>query len=78
MRWVGRDLKDDIVPTPCHGQGCHLPDQVVQGPIQPGLEHPQSVEAAMPEGLTEAGAGSAWLLLDFFQKKCKNNLKDQN
>ena len=41
MCWVGRDLKDLPVPLPCHGQG-HLPlDQVVQSPIQPGLEHCQ-------------------------------------
>jgi len=36
---VGRDLKDHLVPTPCHEQG-HLPlDQVAQSSIQPGLEH---------------------------------------
>ena len=30
MVWVGRDLKDHLVPTPCHEQG-HLPlDQVAQ------------------------------------------------
>jgi len=22
MAWVGRHLKDLLVPTPCHGQGC--------------------------------------------------------
>jgi len=33
MVWVGRDLKDHLVPTP-------LPlDQVAHSPIQPGLEH---------------------------------------
>ena len=38
MIWVGRDLSDHLVPTPCHRQG-HLPlDQVVHSPIQPGLE----------------------------------------
>jgi len=38
MVWVGRDLKDHLVPTPCPGQG-HLPlDQVAQSRIQPGLE----------------------------------------
>ena len=36
MVWVRRDLKDHLVPTPCHGQG-HLPlDQLAQSPIQPG------------------------------------------
>ena len=41
MVWVGRDLKDHLVPTPCHGQR-HLPlDQGAQSPIQPGLEHCQ-------------------------------------
>jgi len=32
------DLKDHLIPTSCHGQGCQPPDQVAQGPIQPGLE----------------------------------------
>ena len=41
MVWVGRDLIDHLVPTPCHGQR-HLPlDQVAQSLIQPGLEHSQ-------------------------------------
>jgi len=36
---VGRDLKDYLVPTPCHEQG-HLPlHQVAQSSIQPGLKH---------------------------------------
>jgi len=38
MVWVGRDLKAHLVPTPCHGQGCHLPDQLRTGPHKPGLE----------------------------------------
>ena len=39
MVWVGRDLKDHLVPTPCHGQK-HLPlDQVAQSPSQPGFGH---------------------------------------
>jgi len=38
MAWVGRDLKDHPVPTPCCGQGCQSPDQAAQGPIQPGPE----------------------------------------
>ena len=38
MVWVGKDLKDHLVPPPCHGQG-HLPlAQVAQSPVQPGLE----------------------------------------
>ena len=36
--WVGRNLKDHLVPTPCHRQVCHTPDQ---GPIQPGPENLQ-------------------------------------
>jgi len=41
MVWVGRDLKDHLVPPPRHGQG-HLPlEQAAQSPIQPGLEHCQ-------------------------------------
>ena len=39
MIWVGWDLSDHPVPTPCYRQG-HLPlDQVGQSPIQPDLEH---------------------------------------
>lgn len=37
--WVGKDLKDHVVPTPCRRQGCYPPDQAAQGPIQAGLEH---------------------------------------
>jgi len=41
MVTVGRDLKDHLVPNPCHEQG-HLPlDQVAQSSIQPGPEHCQ-------------------------------------
>jgi len=41
MVWVGRELKDHLVPNPCRKQG-HLPlDQVAQSSIQPGLEHCQ-------------------------------------
>jgi len=44
MVWVRRDLKDHLVPTPCHGQG-HFPlDQVAQSLIQPSLEHFQGVD----------------------------------
>ena len=42
MVWVGRDLRDHLVPIPCHRQDCHplnqAPAQAPQGPIQPGLE----------------------------------------
>ena len=45
MARVGRDLKDHEAPTPRHRQGHQPPhlilDQAAQGPIQPGLEHPQ-------------------------------------
>ena len=35
--WVGQDLSDDLVPTPCYRQG-HLPvDQVAHSAIQPGF-----------------------------------------
>ena len=38
MVWVGRDLQDHVVPTPCCRQG-HLPlDQVAHSPVQSGLE----------------------------------------
>jgi len=38
MVWVGRDLKDQLVPTTHCGQGCHPLDHAAQGPFQPGLE----------------------------------------
>jgi len=42
MVWVGRDLKDHLVPTPLTGGQGHLQlDQVGQSPIQTGLEHIQ-------------------------------------
>ncbi|XP_039554546.1 uncharacterized protein LOC120497316 isoform X1 [Passer montanus] len=45
--WVGRDLKDHLIPTPCHGQG-HLPlSQAAPSPsVQPGLGHCQGCRAA--------------------------------
>ena len=43
MVWVGRNLKDHLVPTPCHRQVCQplhqAIDEAAQDPIQPGLEH---------------------------------------
>jgi len=37
MAWIGSDLKDHLVHTPCRGQDCQLLyqvlDQVGQGPI---------------------------------------------
>jgi len=41
MVWVGRDLTDHLLQTPCHEQGHLPPDQGAQSPIQPGLEHCQ-------------------------------------
>ena len=45
MAWVGRDLKDHLVPTSCHRECCQLLnwalDQVAQCTIQPSLEHLQ-------------------------------------
>ena len=38
MTWVERGLKDHLVPTLSHGQGCNPLDQAAQGPIQPVLE----------------------------------------
>ena len=35
------NLKDHLIPTPCHGQGHLPPAQVAQSPIQPGLGHCQ-------------------------------------
>ena len=41
MSWVWRHLRDHVIPTPLHGQGCSNLDQAAQGPIQPGPEHLQ-------------------------------------
>ena len=41
MAWIGQDLNDHLVPTPCHGQGYHPAAQTAQYPIQPSLEHRQ-------------------------------------
>jgi len=42
MACVGRDLRNHLVPTPCHGYGCHPSDEAAQGPIQPSHEHLQA------------------------------------
>lgn len=31
MAWEGRDIKDDVVPAPCHGQGTFQLAQVDHG-----------------------------------------------
>lgn len=42
MVWIGKELKDHLVPTPCHGLGHLSLSQVDQSPIQhPGMWHPQ-------------------------------------
>ena len=62
MVWVGRELKDLLVPTPCHGQG-HLPlDQAAESPVQPGLEH-------FREGASAASLGNLFQGLTTFTVK---------
>ena len=42
MVCVGEDLKDHLVPTPCHGQSYHPADQAAQSRIQSEhIEHSQ-------------------------------------
>jgi len=41
MVWIGRNLKDLLVPIICHGQGHRPLDQVTPSPIQPCPEHIQ-------------------------------------
>ena len=41
MVWVGRDLKDHLVPTPLPWAGTPSTRPGAQSPIQPGLEHCQ-------------------------------------
>lgn len=38
IEWIGRDLKDHLVPALCLWQGCQPLDQAPQGSIQPGLK----------------------------------------
>jgi len=37
MVWVGRDLTDHLVPTPCHGQGPLPPAKVAHNPVLSNL-----------------------------------------
>lgn len=30
MIWIGSNLKNNLVLTPCHGQGCHSLDHIAQ------------------------------------------------
>ena len=60
MVWVGRDLKDHLVPTPCHGQGHLPPDQVAQSPSKPGLEHFQGGDIHSFSG--QPGPVSSWII----------------
>jgi len=46
IAWVGKNLKDSPVSTPCHGQGCHPLDEAAQDLIQPGFEHLQGLATA--------------------------------
>lgn len=39
MDWVGRVLKDHLVPTPCHAHGPLPLNQVAQSLIRPGLKY---------------------------------------
>jgi len=39
MAWFRRDLKDHLVPSLCHGQGCWPLGQAAKGSMQLGLEH---------------------------------------
>lgn len=42
MGWAGKDLKDHLIPNPCHGQGHPPLNQVTQSPMQPGFELKQN------------------------------------
>lgn len=39
MVWIGRNVKDNVVLTPCRGKGCHPLEQLTQTSIQPTLEN---------------------------------------
>jgi len=41
IKWLGRSLKDHLVPTPLPWAGCPTPDQAAQSPIQPAYGHLQ-------------------------------------
>jgi len=54
IAWVGRDLKDHSVLTPCRRLGYQLLsqalDQSAQSPIQPGLEHLEEQSSTFRDG----------------------------
>lgn len=39
VAWIGRDLKDHLIPAPCPGQGHLSGEQLAQSPNHLGLEH---------------------------------------
>lgn len=41
MVWLGRNLKDYLVPRSCDGQGHLLLDHAARSPVQPGFEYMQ-------------------------------------
>lgn len=51
MAWGRRDLKDPLVPTYCHEQGCHPLDQLAQGLVQPVLGFGLAAGACWGQGL---------------------------
>jgi len=43
--WVGRDLKDHVVPSPLPWAGTAPPAQGAPSPVQHGLEHCQGSQS---------------------------------
>jgi len=77
IEWlVWGDLKDHLVPSLCHGQGCQPLGHVAQDPIQFGLKHLQgwrwAIQSTSGVGFLSGPAGErqhifvsewAWLLV---------------
>jgi len=59
MVWVGRDLTDHLVPTPCHEQGHLPPAQVAPSSLALNTSFARSPEAWEPDSLHEAPGVSA-------------------
>jgi len=55
MVWVGRDLKDHLVPPPRHGQGLLPPAQVAQSPSNPALNTGREGAATASLGIPGQG-----------------------
>lgn len=69
--WLGRDLRDHLVPAPLMWAGCSSPDQIAHGPIQPGLDH-------LRGGACTAFLGSLFQHLATFSEKLSPDISSKS